>query len=323
VYQALVLFVIWTCWCAAVARAAPPSADAQACVAASTQGQTDRDEGRLLAAREQLLACTREVCPSIVKKSCGSWLAELAGRIPSVVVRVHDAGQHDVADARVTLDGRPIALDGRPVALDPGTHTLRVQASAGPSAVRSESVEEPRVATERSFLLAEREQGRLLIVELPAQSAAPAPARSAASASAPERAEPEPALASNPSVEQRSPRAPARFSVPSAAWVLGGLGVGGVVTFAALRSKAANDLRELEQSCSPGCAKHESEAGNRKTLAADVSLGIGVAALAGAGVWTLGSWLSDRHDAPTPARAAQLSLVPTRGGAFAALAARY
>src|ERR1700753_253840 len=99
--------MLWSFCAATVALAEPTSEDTQACVAASTQGQTDRDEGRLLAAREQLLMCAREACPSIVRKSCADWLSELSGRIPSVVVRVQEAGQRDVTDARVTLDGRP------------------------------------------------------------------------------------------------------------------------------------------------------------------------------------------------------------------------
>jgi hypothetical protein len=290
-----------------VAQAAPPESkgaaphaseeDTQTCVAASTQGQTDRDEGRLLAAREQFLACTREACPSIVKKSCSTWLAELGERIPSVVVRIHDAGQHDVTDARVTLDGKPIALDGRPVALDPGTHALSVNAQGF-------------LPVARTLLLAEREQGRLLVVELPARTVPPA--RSAALESKRAPATP----------KRREPAPPASFHVPVAGWVLGGLGVVGVATFVALRSKAQSDLHELERDCSPYCSDRQRDAGKRKTLAADISLGVGIAALAGACAWTLGSWLRQRHNAAAEPRAA-LALVPTRGGAVAALAARY
>ena len=317
--QAFLWFVLWSLGGVAVALAAPPSEDAHACVAASTRGQTDRDEGRLLAAREQLLWCAREGCPSIVKKSCAGWLTELGERIPSVVLRVHEAGQRDFTDAHVLLDGRAVALDGRPIPLDPGTHTLSIEAQAGPP-------------VERTFLVAERERGRLLIVELPARSVAPAKSASAEASRyeepSPEQRAPEPhasttAAEAKASHEQSSPRAAAPLHVPGGAWVLGGLGVAGVVTFAALLIKAKNDLDELEHTCSPECPESETDEGYRKLLAADVSLGIGIAALAGAGAWTLGSWFVHRHDVQTPSRAAQLSLVPTQGGAFASFAARY
>jgi hypothetical protein len=291
------LLVIWSLCGAKVALAAPSSEGTQLCVAASTQGQTDRDEGRLLAAREQLLSCARETCPSIVKKSCADWLSELSGRIPSVVVRVQEAGQRDVTDATVTVDGQPITLDGRPLALDPGTHTLWVEAREGPP-------------VERSFLIAEREQARLLVVELPARSAGLVePTRSAAAPPQPARLKPAPERGS--------------FSVPTAGWVLGGLGVVGVVTFAVLRIELASDLRELERTCSPDCSDRQRDDGKRGALVADISLGIGIAALAGAGAWTLGSWLAQRDDPRREPPAVGFSLVPTRGGAFAGLAARY
>ena len=40
------------------------------CIAASTLGQTLRDEGKLVDAREQLLRCSREDCPGVVKAYC-------------------------------------------------------------------------------------------------------------------------------------------------------------------------------------------------------------------------------------------------------------
>jgi hypothetical protein len=294
----LVLFSV----CGATpARAAPPSEATHACVAASTQAQTDRDEGRLLAAREHFLSCANEVCPSIVKKSCADWLSELAGRIPSVVVRVQEVDQRDVIDARVLLDGRSVTLDGRPLALDPGTHTLSVDVREGPP-------------VERTFLLAEREQGRLLLVELPA------PVEPPAVEVAPSRPAPvEPARAANSGPETSAPD----FSVPAASWVLGGLGVLGVATFTVLRIKLTNDLHELERTCSPTCSDHERDDGKRQALIADISLGVGIAALAGAGAWTLGSWLAQRDDAPPEAHAVTFSVVPTRGGAFGAFAARF
>jgi hypothetical protein len=283
---------------AQVARAAP-SEQTRACVAASTQGQTDRDEGHLLAARTQLLLCADESCPAIVRRSCGEWLMELEQRIPSVVVRVDEPGQSDVSDASVQIDGHVSPLDGRPVPLDPGHHAVTISAPGFRP-------------VQRSFLLAEREHARLLVIRL-APLEVPAPA----------------VVESTPTPEKEEPRAPRplpereHFRVPVAAWVLSGLGVAGIATYAALRSKASHEWDTLDGSCAPACAPARTDRGRHLALAADVSLGVGIAALAGAGVWTLGSWLSRERRPDSPSPQAQLSFAPTRGGLLTALSARY
>src|SRR5580700_9118420 len=49
----------------------------EACVAASDQAQTLRDDGKYRAARAQLLVCSRDVCPAIVRRDCEKWLAPI------------------------------------------------------------------------------------------------------------------------------------------------------------------------------------------------------------------------------------------------------
>src|SRR5215510_3782007 len=88
------------------------------CVDAATLGQTRRDEGKLLAAREQMVRCSREEC-TVVKAFCARWLTEIEQQIPSVVVRVTDSDGSDRTDAKATMDGRSMRLDGKPMSLDP------------------------------------------------------------------------------------------------------------------------------------------------------------------------------------------------------------
>jgi hypothetical protein len=241
-----------------------------------------------LDARTQFLSCAREECPAIVKKSCATWLNELAPRIPSVVVRVHEGDQRDVTDARVAIDDEVVALDGRPVMLDPGTHTITVE-------------RDQRPPVQRTFLLSEREQARLLTVELPAPAVAPAPAA--------------PVVKLPPRVAKPEPR---KYTLPVATWLLAGVGVAELTTFVALRVKTQHDFDRLQRDCSPTCTQAQTDAGNRKTLAADISLGIGIGALSGATAWALGRWLRHRHDDQL-----QLSLAPTPGGAFATFVSPY
>jgi hypothetical protein len=112
----------------------------QACFDAAEKGQEQRDEGKLLAARESFLACSREPCHGVVKTDCITWLADVEARLPSVVVSARDPEGRDLADLTVTLDGRPFLthLDGKAVSVDPGAHLFRF--AHAPSPALSETV---------------------------------------------------------------------------------------------------------------------------------------------------------------------------------------
>jgi hypothetical protein len=282
--------------CASLALAAPPSEQTLACVSASTEAQVERDKGHLLAARARLLSCAQAACPSIVSKRCVEWLVDLDRRIPSVVLRVSEPSEHDVAHASVLIDGAPVALDGLPVPLDPGAHSLVASAPGW-------------ALSERKILLAEGEQARLLVLALERPKA---PIRAE-----PDTIEPPPALQPAAQGTQGAAREPAHFRVPVASFILGGLGVAGIVSFAVLRVQAEHELNHLHETCAPTCSDSSTQRGRHLALAADVSLGVGVAALAGAGAWALGSWL--RRDRETT----RVVWVPTQRGMFASLVTRY
>jgi hypothetical protein len=127
------------------------------CIAASTDGQTLRTQGKLLAAREQMIACARDACPAIVRSHCARWLTEVEAAIPSVVVRAEDAAGADAMGARLSVDGRPQKLDGQPVRLDPGQHTLAIENDDG-------------ARKEERVLLVEGETARRVTLRLPSTS---------------------------------------------------------------------------------------------------------------------------------------------------------
>src|SRR5262249_18243256 len=53
------------------ATAAPPVTDeVRACLRAYEDGQTSRDEHKLVAARAQLIACSRDACPAGLRRDC-------------------------------------------------------------------------------------------------------------------------------------------------------------------------------------------------------------------------------------------------------------
>ncbi len=108
-----------------VAPRAAQADDREQCISAAESAQALRDEGKYRRAREQMLVCARDVCPSAIKRDCVQWLSELDRDAPSVVVVARE-GDKDVADVKVMMDGVTVSerLDGRPIPVDLGEHTF-------------------------------------------------------------------------------------------------------------------------------------------------------------------------------------------------------
>jgi hypothetical protein len=268
--------------CSLPARADGTTSDVkQACVASSTDGQALRDSGKLTEAREKLVACARDECPVIVRKYCAEWLAQVEDRIPSVVFRAQTADGGDVTDATVTVDGGAAhAVDGTATRLDPGEHSVRFEHRGDP-------------AVEMHVVVAETEKGRIVS------------ARFAAKAVAPE-----------PSPESSAPPASGGGGVSPVAIALAGVGVLGLGSFAYFGLTASSDLNNLRQTCAPTCASSDLDAVKQKALFADISLGVGVAALGAAAV----VFFTSRSE---PSAAALLDVRPTPGGAVARVGGRF
>jgi len=79
-----------------------------ACIQASDEGQTSRDAGNLLQARELFAQCAVAKCPSLIRRDCTAWLEQVQLQIPSVVFGAHDAAGRDVLDSKVTIDGQAL-----------------------------------------------------------------------------------------------------------------------------------------------------------------------------------------------------------------------
>jgi hypothetical protein len=253
------------------------------CIAASTDGQTLRKQGKLLAARDEMIACARDACPSIVRSHCARWLAEVDAAIPSVVVRAVDAGGADMIGAHLSIDGRPAKLDGQAVRLDPGPHTVAIESDRG-------------AHKEERVLLAEGETSRVVTLRF-SPSGAP--------------------VLKDPAAALESP--PRARHAPVGAWVLGGIGVlalGGATYFGL---SANSDLNELKTSCSPHCTDAATQPGRTDATLFYVSLGVGGAVLAGALVWAL----AFPSHTGTTAWAPRLQIRPIAGGALSALTISY
>jgi hypothetical protein len=263
----------------------------EACVAASDQGQTLRDEGKLRAARTQMALCARDVCPSIVRRDCEKWLSDIDAMQPTVVLGARDPKGNDVTGTRVLLDGVVLAgrLDGKPIAIDPGEHTFRYEA---PGAAPVEQRAVMRVGEKNRILTA-------VVMPLPlSASTAVAPPPST------------PAEAEVPS--SHAPLPVVSIALASVAVVAG-------ASFAYFGLSGTSDVSHLRATCAPDCAQSDVDSARTKLIVSDVALGVGLVSLAGA-AWF---YFHRAPAAPPPQAAIQADVAPRPGGGVATLTARF
>ena len=261
----------------------------KACVAASDEAQTLRDQGRYREARAALNACAREACPALVRRQCESWLSELEVSQPTLVLGARDPKGNDVAEARVLLDGAPVldALEGRPVPVDPGEHVVRYEAPG-------------TVPVEQHIVVLVGEKNRALTASLSPISA-PAPAL------------PTPGR----SVEVPADSGPSQASVPAAAWVFAGIGGVAAGSLTVFGLEAIHGSNQLRATCEPHCHPSQVDPIRTQAIAADVSLGVGLVSLG------IATWLFLNRGTPqgkTTALRAGIEVLP--GGAMATLGAQ-
>jgi hypothetical protein len=215
------------------------------CVAAHAQSQRLRLGGQLLEAREQLLVCSAQACPSVIRAECGRGLDETKADLSSFVIAADDGAGHDVAGVKVSNDGAPAAeaFAGAAIEVDPGTRRFRFEAKGRP-------------AVERVITVRQGEKNRIVSVPLPAADDA--------------------AVDAGP-LESSRP-------VPIASIALGGVALLGAGGFAYFASSAKSDVEGLRARCQPICASSDVDPIRTKLIVANVSAGVGVAALAAA-IW--------------------------------------
>jgi hypothetical protein len=294
--------------CAAAALVVPTASgaqdkpdDKQQCLAASEQGQNQRDDGHYRAAHESFSVCARAVCPRIVLQSCTRWLRELDQDAPTVVLGAKDDRGNDLTDARVSLDGAPFAtvLDGKPIGADAGEHVFRFERDGS-------------VPVERKLVLRAGEKARVITVTLRSEDAR-------------EIAAPEPEKPPTAEVEPRPPEELlSTHHVVAAALALGGLGAAGTGALLLVQSNQDKDgAARIRSGLASNACTHTGGTTTCQSLGDKVSsqhldLTLATALFAGAGALAAGgvvTWLV--WPQPGTSRSRTLAwIAPAQGGAM-------
>jgi hypothetical protein len=287
-----------------VAKAADPSPSpdaAQACVKASEDGQSQRDEGKYRAARKSFLECSREACPAVVVKICSGWLRQMDDAVPSIVPGARDEQGRDLADVTVTLDGEPIAsrLDGRPIDVDPGEHVVRFEREHGSP-------------VEQKLIVRAGEKSRVVTVTLPSDAAGEA---------------------TRPDVAQQAPEPEPLMStrhVTAGALLLGAAGAAGTGLYFLLASNrdagnAAAMRSGLPADACAGVTSASCQSLGDTVHAQHTEATAATALFVGAGVLAAGSvvsWLLVPTSSAAPAQTTA-SFAPVPGGVVLSISGRF
>jgi hypothetical protein len=218
------------------------------CAAGFEQAQVSKSQGRLKDARQALLQCAQMTCSRVVQEQCAAWLDDVEKQIPSVVVQATADGE-DRSDVAITIDGSAVDdAPGKAIQLDPGEHTFVFSYGQRPP-------------IKKKIILNDGEKLRPIAINFDTPKASGSGSTSTAAA---------------PTLKHYE------RPVPAVSYVLAGLAVvgGGAFTYLGLSAKARRD--ELERDCSPDCSADDVKDLETRSVAANISLAVGGAALGGA-----------------------------------------
>ncbi|MBI5533347.1 MAG: tetratricopeptide repeat protein [Deltaproteobacteria bacterium] len=247
-------------------RSAPP--------ALFTLGQAEEKLGRLASAErtyERALADARATNNPQVADASIRAIAALTPRVPRLIVRLdRSVVGLDPTTIVATVDGERIALD-TPTKVDPGDHVVRARAP-GKSTFEAKAL----LVQSRTFEV---------LLQFVAEGAPPAPTSSAG--------------LGDPNGPPASSSASRPFPVGPALLAGAGLALG-IVGYV-VRANGKSDYDSASDQCPGGSCPNQalvddSNSGRNRMITGTVVLGMGIAAVAGAGVW----WAvgSSRSNAP-------------------------
>ena len=305
------------------------------CTAAFEKAKETARDSQLRASSEWFAVCARPGCSRALRQKCAAVQPRVAALLASVVPAVSGAPASGDGDVVVRMDGAILtsSLDGTAILIDPGQHQFTFAKDGEIFANRSLTVERGQRNLLVSAALEAKKSEQVDLSATPVAEEAAASAPATARRRAQRSDQPNGAAADGETAGEEEPasdiarRAGARRAVaesdprkgaPWSAFTLAGvglLGVGGYWTFN-LKGSADNDA--LAALCKPDCNPTSVRHVRNLYLAADISLGLGVAALIGSTYLFLRSD-SREEESPRARRGpiSELSVAPTSSGALA------
>jgi hypothetical protein len=264
---------------------AKPSAG-ELCSAAYERSQTEKIAGHYVAATAAALECSQLQCNAAIVRECVRFYESLEADTPTLVFSARKAEGGELTDVRVEMDGAVATeqLTGRPLAVDPGPHDF---VFVHPERGRVQVRETARVG----------DHARVIEVQFVDPNAKPGDTGPVSTA----------------------PKVLGPRRVPVMSYVLGGVGVVAIGSFVYFRMSGVNDYNEYnsDTGCSPYCNPNDVDAVRKKFTLSYVSLGVGIASVAGAGLFYA---LAPRRDAIP---AVQASIAARGDGAMAGIKATF
>jgi hypothetical protein len=246
----------------------------QACIDANERAQIDQRAGKLHEARRQLVFCANVACPAVVRSDCARLLNDVSQAMPTVVVDARDAKGAETTRVRMLVDGAVIAEQ---------LEGTEVEVDPGEHTLRFEAA--GGKTREQRLVLKEGDKRRRVVVDF---YEAP-PEDHAADVAQPSRTSAVPLI------------------------LLLGVGALGTAGFATFGLVGYSQERGLASSCAPRCSDGQLRPVRTDYLLSDVSLGVAVAGLVGAGLY---AWLSHAPSRTTTAWG--IGAAPIHGGLLAA-----
>ena len=267
--------------------AQPAESTAASCESSYEKAQTDRVAGHYLSAQSAALACSQIQCNQAIVRECMRLYESLQQDTPTLVFAARKAEGGELIEVKVEMDGKQIAerITGRPMPVDPGPHQF---AFIEPARGRIETTESARVG----------DHARVIEVTFPDPNAKNAPG------------------APGVVTPNQVPVTPQKRGIPPMTFVLGGIGVVGLASFAYFRVSGVGDYNHYNSTCSPECNPNDIDKVRTKFTASYISLGVGLAGVAGSALVFVLSRTGEH--ASTEAR-----VEPLEGGAMARLRTRF
>jgi hypothetical protein len=296
----------------AAARPAIAAEDERACSVAYARAQERERAAHLVEARELLQTCAKASCGKVLYEACTAMFTQIEADIPSIVPVVTDGAGAPRVDVQVTMDKEPLTarIDGRAFRVDPGMHEFAFSTSDG-------------VFATRKVLVVQGKHNRAISISANA-SGRPVADRKVVVASAASAAADEPAAAPPEGTKLDAGNVVAahqqRRGSLALTYTLASVGAVGIAGFGLVTEWGRKDNDLLAQ-CSPFCPQASVNHVRRMYFAADVSLGVGIAAVAGA-LWAFASSRSANEEYPG-AQALQVDVRPTKSGAVAGVSGSF